>query len=261
MSCGSSDIGARAICGRKTASAAFAARPRSASMRSNSTCTSASDGEVVVIHDPLLERTTSGSGPVSDHTLEALQRLRLRDSIAETIPTLAQTLDLFAPTGLEPRARDEDRRPRLPYPGLVEKTVALVEARGMAGRVRLTCFVPEVLEDMRAASRRAIRASPPSTGARPRCSGASSGRSGASSISTAPSPSSAPCSTSSSSAAVRMMPDGQARRLGAEYTVGARLLGSASRSTSSPRTGPISRSPFARTPGTRRRQANGEERR
>ncbi len=107
------------------------------------------DGDVVVIHDPLLERTTSGSGPVSDHTLEALQRLRLRDLIAETIPTLAQTLDLFAPTGLSLELEIKTDARGLPYPDLVEKTAALVEARGMAGRVRLTCFVPEVLEHMR----------------------------------------------------------------------------------------------------------------
>ncbi len=111
-----------------------------------------SDGEVVVIHDPLLERTTSGSGPVSDHTVEALQRLRLRNSIAETIPTLAQTLALFAPTGLSLELEMKIDARGLPYPGLVEKTVALVEARGMAGRIRLTCFVPEVLEHMRAAA-------------------------------------------------------------------------------------------------------------
>ena len=69
------------------------------------------DGEIVVIHDPLLERTTNGHGPVSDHSLEALTRLRLRDTIDETIPTLAQVLDLFEPTRARARARDEDRRP------------------------------------------------------------------------------------------------------------------------------------------------------
>ena len=59
------------------------------------------DGEVVVIHDPLLDRTTNGHGPVSLHSLEALRRLRLRDTVDETIPTLAQVLDVFAPTRLE----------------------------------------------------------------------------------------------------------------------------------------------------------------
>src|SRR5690348_8923683 len=34
-----------------------------------------SDGELVVIHDPTVDRTTDGSGPVAAYTLEKLQRL------------------------------------------------------------------------------------------------------------------------------------------------------------------------------------------
>src|SRR6478752_5346980 len=58
------------------------------------------DGEVVVIHDPLLERTTDGHGPVSALDLAGLQALRLQGSVDERIPTLDQTLELFAPTAL-----------------------------------------------------------------------------------------------------------------------------------------------------------------
>ena len=36
------------------------------------------DGELVVIHDPTLERTTEGSGRVSDLPVSALKGLRLR---------------------------------------------------------------------------------------------------------------------------------------------------------------------------------------
>ena len=36
------------------------------------------DGEVVVVHDPTLERTTTGAGPVRDRTLADLGRVRLR---------------------------------------------------------------------------------------------------------------------------------------------------------------------------------------
>lgn len=108
------------------------------------------DGEIVVIHDPLLDRTTSGRGAVSDHTSEALARLNLKDTLDEPIPTLAQVLDLFAPTGLELELELKTDARGNPYPGLIEKTAKLAEARGMADRCRLTCFVPEVLEEMRA---------------------------------------------------------------------------------------------------------------
>ena len=37
-----------------------------------------------------------------------------------------------------------------PYPGLLDKVIALVEARKLASRVVLTCFVPEVIEEIRA---------------------------------------------------------------------------------------------------------------
>src|SRR3989304_8217888 len=37
------------------------------------------DGQGVVIHDPTLERTTTGTGAVSDRTLAELRTLRLKD--------------------------------------------------------------------------------------------------------------------------------------------------------------------------------------
>jgi glycerophosphoryl diester phosphodiesterase len=108
-----------------------------------------SDGEIVVIHDPLLDRTTNGRGPVADHSLEALQRLRLQDTLGETIPTLAQVLDVFEPTGMGLELEMKTDARGHAYPDLVEKTARMVEARGMVERVRLTCFVPEILEDIR----------------------------------------------------------------------------------------------------------------
>lgn len=115
------------------------------------------DGEMMVIHDPLLERTTTGRGAVSDHSLEALRRLRLKDTLDETIPTLAEVLDIFEPTGIALELEMKTDARGLPYPGLVEKTAALVERRGMTGRCRLTCFVPEVIEEMRTRAPRLLR--------------------------------------------------------------------------------------------------------
>lgn len=54
------------------------------------------DGVLVLMHDESLERTTTGSGLVADHTLDSLRTLRLRDPggrpTAFAIPTLAETL-------------------------------------------------------------------------------------------------------------------------------------------------------------------------
>jgi glycerophosphoryl diester phosphodiesterase len=50
-------------------------------------------GELVVIHDETVDRTTSGKGRVIDMTLKELQQLKIAGS--ETIPTLDQVLDLL----------------------------------------------------------------------------------------------------------------------------------------------------------------------
>ncbi|MEL6124676.1 MAG: glycerophosphodiester phosphodiesterase family protein, partial [Bacteroidota bacterium] len=54
------------------------------------------DGELVLMHDVTIDRTTNGSGKVSDHTLEELKKLRLTDGLGiqtnHTIPTLEEAL-------------------------------------------------------------------------------------------------------------------------------------------------------------------------
>lgn len=53
-----------------------------------------SDGEAVVFHDYSLDRMTTQSGRVKDHTAADLATIRLANS-DETIPTLAETLTLI----------------------------------------------------------------------------------------------------------------------------------------------------------------------
>ncbi|GAA3519465.1 glycerophosphodiester phosphodiesterase [Aquimarina addita] len=48
-------------------------------------------GELIVIHDETLERTTTGVGNVADHTLQELQELRTKEGFI--IPTLIQVLE------------------------------------------------------------------------------------------------------------------------------------------------------------------------
>jgi glycerophosphoryl diester phosphodiesterase len=56
------------------------------------------DGKFVLMHDSTLERTTNGSGNVSDYTLEELKQLKLKDNRGvitnEEIPTLQEILAL-----------------------------------------------------------------------------------------------------------------------------------------------------------------------
>lgn len=107
------------------------------------------DGEVVVIHDPFLERTTTGNGPVQQHSLEALGNVFLKDTLHETIATLDQILDLFQTTSIELDIEIKTDSLGNPYKGLVEKVATKVRTREMEKRSCLTCFVPEVIDEIR----------------------------------------------------------------------------------------------------------------
>ena len=55
------------------------------------------DSAIVLMHDPTLDRTTTGHGKVADYTLAELSKLRLKDTDGQvteyTIPTLGETLE------------------------------------------------------------------------------------------------------------------------------------------------------------------------
>lgn len=56
------------------------------------------DGEIVIMHDQTIDRTTTGTGKVSDYTLAELKQLFLKSPIGvitrQRIPTLEEVLDL-----------------------------------------------------------------------------------------------------------------------------------------------------------------------
>ena len=112
------------------------------------------DDEVVVLHDPTLDRTTTGRGAVRDARLADLAPLRLRAAdgtpSGEPIPTLAQVLDLVATArgvGLLLEIKVDARRGR--YPGIEEKALALVRARGLLDRTPIMAFQPETVRRVR----------------------------------------------------------------------------------------------------------------
>ena len=100
------------------------------------------DGEMVVIHDETVERTTDGHGRVVAYDLAQLQRLDASAGKAgfegAQIPTLDQVLTLLAPTSL--RLNIELKNSVEDYPGLEEKVLDAVERYGIADRVVLSSF-------------------------------------------------------------------------------------------------------------------------
>ena len=63
------------------------------------------DGEVVVIHDERVDRTTDGIGYVKDFTYLQLRKLAVKTggSRAERIPTISEVLDVQSPSNRRKR--------------------------------------------------------------------------------------------------------------------------------------------------------------
>jgi glycerophosphoryl diester phosphodiesterase len=112
------------------------------------------DGEVVVLHDPTLDRTTTATGPVAARALADLATARLRAADGaptdEPVPTLARLLDVLAPSPARLLLEIKVDASRRPYSGIEEKVLALVHGRGLAARVLIMAFQPETLARVRA---------------------------------------------------------------------------------------------------------------
>ncbi len=111
------------------------------------------DGVPVVIHDERLERTTSGSGWVGEHSLVELKQLDVGRWFApayeaERLPTLAELLELFR--GGPMIVNIELKTNRVPYPGLVPATLREIDRMGMAAQVILSSFNHHSLKEARA---------------------------------------------------------------------------------------------------------------
>ncbi|RXH23960.1 glycerophosphodiester phosphodiesterase [Bradyrhizobium nanningense] len=107
------------------------------------------DGGVVVIHDPLLDRTTFESGPVGDRSLRQLTATRLRNAGDECIPTLDEVLDVFSETTLELHIEIKTDALGNAYSGLEARLIERIKRRGLERRTVFTCFVPGVVETLR----------------------------------------------------------------------------------------------------------------
>ena len=112
------------------------------------------DGEVVVLHDPTLDRTSTGKGPVRELSLADLAsvRLKARDGTVtdERISTFAQVLDLAASTSVElvPEIKIDATGQR--YDGIEEKVLALLRSRGLLARATVQAFQRETIRRLRA---------------------------------------------------------------------------------------------------------------
>ncbi len=113
------------------------------------------DGELVVIHDERVDRTTEGIGFVRDYTLAELKRLHIfaGDGPGQSILTMAEVFDLAEQrlkTGM--KLNIELKTGVYPYPGIEEKLVDLVHrkcAPETVGNIVYSSFYALSLEKIR----------------------------------------------------------------------------------------------------------------
>lgn len=108
------------------------------------------DGEMVVIHDERVDRTTDGSGRVEDMTLRELKKLKIQpggqsSKIYETIPTMREVLAFLAPIcrrdGL--LINIELKNSVVRYEGMEQKILELVAEYDLEPYVVYSSFNPD----------------------------------------------------------------------------------------------------------------------
>ena len=87
------------------------------------------DGEMVVIHDERIDRTTDGFGFVRDYTLEELKSFHIYNGMgeAEKIPSMREVLELLKP-GMVKWRKEQETDPRVD----VDFGMGIVQGKGPA---------------------------------------------------------------------------------------------------------------------------------
>lgn len=101
------------------------------------------DGEIVIMHDEMLDRTTNGSGWLKDHTLEELKMLSVGVNVKDffprqTIPTLREYFTWLKTTKLITNI--ELKTSYFEYEGIEEKLIAMVKEFGLEDQIWYSSF-------------------------------------------------------------------------------------------------------------------------
>jgi len=91
------------------------------------------DGEIVLMHDETVDRTTDGSGRVDEMTLEEIKELRTENG--EEVPTLSEALELAKEKGIGVYLDN-----KMEDPDCMMKVVELVKEAGMEENVIMGLF-------------------------------------------------------------------------------------------------------------------------
>jgi glycerophosphoryl diester phosphodiesterase len=122
------------------------------------------DGELIAMHDETIDRTTDGTGPIKDYTLEELKSFDAGSWFNEAypdkakpeymgleVPTLREVIDRF---GVEANFFIETKSPEV-YPGLEEKLVEILYEYNLVGEQQESGKV--IIQSFSSASLKKIR--------------------------------------------------------------------------------------------------------
>jgi glycerophosphoryl diester phosphodiesterase len=98
------------------------------------------DGQLVVIHDATLDRTTDGTGPVVARSWAELSRLVLRGTGGQRMLLLDEVIELFRPTSIGLRIEIKPGPGRVPYPDLPRRVMETLRDQHMLERCVITSF-------------------------------------------------------------------------------------------------------------------------
>ena len=103
------------------------------------------DGRLAVFHDPVLERTSDGTGPIGAKSWAELQQLTLKGTDGERMLALEDVVGIFRPTAITLRLEIKPDHDRRPYPQTPAMVAAVLEAEGALDRTTVTSFQVETL--------------------------------------------------------------------------------------------------------------------
>ncbi|MDD3919838.1 MAG: glycerophosphodiester phosphodiesterase [Eubacteriales bacterium] len=109
------------------------------------------DGNLIVMHDERVDRTTNGHGRIVDKNLDELKRLSASNGMEQfagaRIPTLPEVYELIKPTDMTVNV--EIKCDVVIYWGIWEKLVKLERDMGMQGRILYSSFNHYALVELR----------------------------------------------------------------------------------------------------------------
>jgi glycerophosphoryl diester phosphodiesterase len=102
------------------------------------------DGEIVVIHDETVDRTTNGKGFVKDYTLKEIQKLQANFKFKSKlfkknrVPSLREVFQWLKGNGM--LCNIELKNSIMDYQGLEEKVIGLIREFGFEDRIIISSF-------------------------------------------------------------------------------------------------------------------------